>query len=57
MKIYMIMKNGKYVKDYTDGKVLTTSFKMAENIQKKKLLLKPLSNMVKITKLFVYSNC
>ena len=40
MKIYMIMKNGKYVKDYTDVKVLTTSFKMAEKYTEEKAAIK-----------------
>lgn len=30
MKVYTIMKNGKYVKDYTDGEKLTTNFALAE---------------------------
>lgn len=40
MRTYMIMKNGKYVKDYTDGKALTTSFKMAEKYTEEKAALK-----------------
>lgn len=39
MKIFAIMKSGKYVKDFTDGKGLTASFTRAEKYTNKKSAL------------------
>lgn len=36
MKVYTIMKNGKYVKDWTEGEKLTTNYNLAEKYTNKK---------------------
>lgn len=36
MKAYMIMKDGKYVKDFTDGEKLTSNWNLAEKFTSKK---------------------
>lgn len=36
MKIYMIMKDGKYVKDFTDGEKLTSNWNLVEKFTSKK---------------------
>lgn len=39
MKIFAIMKNGKYVKDFTEGEKLTISYMAAEKYTNKKAAL------------------